>query len=645
MKQFALFPIALALLLALHSPSIAAETNEEHVQIAILVSGAPRQDKEAACARLKRIGTGESVSALSLLLNDETLANPARNALEFILVPQAAQAFIKALDKTSGLQKIGVINSLGNRREIEAVPALSKLLKDPDPAIVSATAAALGKIGSPKAIVALTTALGADSTNRTALSQALLIGAERRLGAGDRSKAKSTFKALAASKDDAIRAAAFTGFLQASGDAALKDILVALEESDHARQEAALRVALKLKNPKTGKALGDLLPKVSPLVQVSLLGVVADRADTAAGPAALSLARSQDFYVRIAALTALGSVGDTSALPILADAALSKNLEEQRAARQSLLDLRGGQVNEAILAQLPGSKPEIQVQLARALAGRGAQSTVPKLLDLARGNSPAAKSAAFSALASLAAPEHLQALVQLVQNAATEESRSEAGEVVRSVCLRFRGDKSFDLGPVLEAACKGETVSRIAFLEICAGLQGDRVLEVLRTSVKDRDTRIQSVARRTLCESQNPALLPDILAIARNATEPNARTLAIRSYARLMSSEETLKLSAPRRAALLEQALATAQRVEEKRLLLAALAAVPAKEALALVTPYFDSADLQTEAALAAIQISAAIKTDHPDSVRAAMSKVISGTTDASRRATAEAILRALEQQ
>src|SRR5437899_6909986 len=91
----------------------AQTANEEQRLIAVLQSGASLAEKDAACARLKLIGTAHCVPELSALLSDEQLSHSARYALEPMQAPEAGQALLDALPKTKGLIKVGLINSLG----------------------------------------------------------------------------------------------------------------------------------------------------------------------------------------------------------------------------------------------------------------------------------------------------------------------------------------------------------------------------------------------------------------------------------------------------------------------------------------------------------------------------------------------------
>jgi len=108
----------------------ADDGTEEAQLIAVLQSAASPREKEAACAQLKRIGTEKSVPALAALLTDENLSHFARYALEPMQAPEAGAALIAALQKTSGSNEVGIINSLAARHEKAAIASLGLLLSD-----------------------------------------------------------------------------------------------------------------------------------------------------------------------------------------------------------------------------------------------------------------------------------------------------------------------------------------------------------------------------------------------------------------------------------------------------------------------------------------------------------------------------------
>ncbi|MHC4325731.1 MAG: HEAT repeat domain-containing protein, partial [Planctomycetota bacterium] len=135
--------------------------------------------------------------------------------MEGIPGPEAGAALRKALAKTSGLTKAGIIDSLGWRRDAESVPLLVPLISDADTAIAKTTASALGRIGGEKAVAALSAAhKNSNPEVRLAAAEALLSCAENRLSAGDKSGAAALYGGLFDSDaPPAIRAAAWRGLV------------------------------------------------------------------------------------------------------------------------------------------------------------------------------------------------------------------------------------------------------------------------------------------------------------------------------------------------------------------------------------------------------------------------------------------------
>jgi HEAT repeat protein len=182
--------------------------------IAALKSDISRDAKDYACRKLAIVGTPASVPTLAGLLADENHSHMARFALERIPAPEAAQALRDALSKVGGNVKIGVISSIGARRDGVAVPALGRLLKDSDASVARAAATALGDIGNVEAAQALKGAKPSAAETRQAVIDAQLTCAEALLSDNNQAGARAIYKSLAGD-DQAklVRLAATRGML------------------------------------------------------------------------------------------------------------------------------------------------------------------------------------------------------------------------------------------------------------------------------------------------------------------------------------------------------------------------------------------------------------------------------------------------
>ena len=179
-------------------------------------AGSSEFQKAKACQRLGELAPKEAVPALAALLDDEHLSVYARYGLEPIPDPSAGDALRAALAKLKGDRLIGVINSIGKRRDAKAIPALAKMMHGPDADIARASAAALGSIGGASSAKELQAALAKTSgMTRMAVADASLVCAERLLAAGQRDQALALYTALSATDiPKPVRLAAMSGIIR-----------------------------------------------------------------------------------------------------------------------------------------------------------------------------------------------------------------------------------------------------------------------------------------------------------------------------------------------------------------------------------------------------------------------------------------------
>ena len=195
-----------------------AATSREAKLIAVLKSDAPPKDKADACRELARIGTKDSVAPLAALLGDEKMSHMARYALEPIPDPAVDSALRDAAMHLKGRPLIGVIGSIGVRRDAKAVDRLAALLKDKDTGVARAAARALGSVGTPVAVRSLEDALGeAPADEQLAIAEGLFRCAEALSDRDERGAAIAIYKRLDDAtmpqrvRDAAARKARFLG--------------------------------------------------------------------------------------------------------------------------------------------------------------------------------------------------------------------------------------------------------------------------------------------------------------------------------------------------------------------------------------------------------------------------------------------------
>lgn len=603
--------------------------------VAILQApGATRDGKEWACRQLRQVGSELSVSALAAFLTDNDVATAARMALQSIPGPKVNEALRGALGKVHGGLQAGVIQTLGARGDRQAVPLLAPLVSDSDPAVAEATLYALGHIGGADALRALQAGQVPESLKRDRW-HAILLCAERLVAEGQATSAATVYQAVYQQAQDAvIKTAALRGIVVSDKTNAAAALAVALK-SEHPRlRAAATKFACELES---GVALRAILAELSALpsdVQVTVLGMVHDKT---ALPTVLSAVQSTDADVRLAALAALGRVGDSASVKLLIGVATSDQAEAQAAARHSLQDLRGPEIDQTLIVTAQQGEAAVRGEAMRALAARGTTSAVPMLLKAAAVDAdPAARAEALNALGALADAGALPALVKLLVESPSDGSRGLTEKAIVATCRRL-ADKTAATAPVLAALPGPSPAVRCSLLGILARVPSAPSLNALRAAATDADSDVQDTAVRGLADWPDVAAMSDLLGLARSAQKPNHKVLALRGIVRLA----TLPKAGPADQLVkqLAEALTLATRVEEKKLVLGALAEVPHVAALDLATGCLSDAELEIEAATTVVKIAKKVQRTNPDVAGAAIKKITDVCKAPAARQLAESAL------
>ena len=175
--------------------------------------------KAIACKKLSIVGGREAIQPMAALLSHPQLACYARFGMEPNPDPSVDDAFRAALPKLKGKLQVGVIHSIGFRKDAKALNAVSKLISDSDPEVAGAAAASVGMIGGLQAGNVLETALkSTDPRVFPVVARACLLCAEG-LMVSNRARALELYTGLSSkSMPEPVRLAALR-ILNAAGPA------------------------------------------------------------------------------------------------------------------------------------------------------------------------------------------------------------------------------------------------------------------------------------------------------------------------------------------------------------------------------------------------------------------------------------------
>lgn len=354
---------------------------------------------QAICNALGVGGSSLAVPVLAkLLARDARCASAALLALERIPGPEATETLLKELQENHDFNQAGIINSLGNRRDAAAVPALTALAQSGNAAAVNA----LGKIGNEAALSVLS-ALTATPDVITAL----LLCAHRLVKEGKTVPVQPVFVTLL---DDASLkkhqlTAALDGLLKTDPETGMQHVWSLLQDEE--RSAVALNVLGGV--PGNEKIAQDILAHFDNLnaaTQTLLVAILGNMAQPVVLPKVLSLAQSQgDGQRKEAAIIALGQIpGNESSLSFLCEEACRPDSPLQKQAHQALVTTPGVEAEHILVQSIAGTKGEARIEYIKAARDRYLEVACPALLDAARDADESVQNAAFAALQTLAGP-------------------------------------------------------------------------------------------------------------------------------------------------------------------------------------------------------------------------------------------------
>ncbi|MCX6908880.1 MAG: HEAT repeat domain-containing protein [Verrucomicrobia bacterium] len=412
----------------------AAEKQRE--LIAILKSGAPPAEKAIACKRLAIYGTSEAVSVLAPFLADEHLASWARIALQAIPDSAADDALREALGKLHGKLLIGVINTLGVRRDANSVGALSEKLKDSDTDVASAAAAALGRIGGGAAVKTLQPLLaGAPAAVRPAVAEGCILCAEQILAEGKADAAAKLFDAVRSANISKQKTAEATrGAILARGAAGVPLLVEQLRSKDKDCFNIAMRTVRDLPGREVTQALLAEMERVTPERQSYLLLALADRGDAETLDVALKAAKSAPEPQQLIAISVLDRLSNPKSAPALLSIAAGDDSKVAMTARLAVAKMPGAEVETAIVAMLKQPGENARRAAIELIAQRRIMSAIPELLKVAEDSNTAVSGASFKALGELAGIDEVPMLLGALMKAKDTEPAENA---LSAVCARL----------------------------------------------------------------------------------------------------------------------------------------------------------------------------------------------------------------
>jgi HEAT repeat protein len=627
-RNFAIALGLVAVMISVIAARVSAADNKttaEDKLLEVLKSDAPAAQKCNTCRELRTAGTEKSVPVLAGLLTNPEIAHSARIALEAMPYPAAGAALREAARLATGLTRSGILDSLGERRDGEAVPLLASFLEDKDVIIVAAAATALGKVGTPDAANALRAArVKALGDARAKISAALVACANRLLKAGQRDEAAKIYQELSQPGEvRVVRAGALRGMMQTAD---LQKVIESLACDDAAVRAAACGQLPDLSSSDLEKVAAGI-SKMPAGSQIAVLMAIRVRGNNSFAPIVLEAAKSKEESVRIAAVRALATVGDAAALQVLVPLASEKD-QIAETARQSLEAICGPKIDEGIFALMRAEKDSAKrAGWIALMESRRPNGAVAALLGEATHQDPAVSSRAMAALAKLAGPNDVPAMVAAVLKAEKGPQRDSAEKAIMLVSQQVQ-DAEKRAEPVIGVLRTASAADRIELLPLLGRIGGAAAKQTIQDAIASSDAALHEAGVRAICNWPDASVADQLLKLSQTAKVDMHRLWALRAFIRVIALPG--KTPDAEKLAMLKQAVQLAGRDEERGLVLERLSAVRTVESLRFLLPYLDQPALAQQACKSVTELARHKELREPNKKEfsTALEKVIKISTD-----------------
>jgi HEAT repeat protein len=527
---------------------------------------------------LTQNGTEKAVPELKKLLVYEELNTAARTAL--INIGDAGVAALReSLESLQGKNLAGVIESLASVRNAESETQLIKLTENSDPVIVKSAILALGKIASENAVKKLKTIL---SNNNSPFQQdaatAILCAAEQLLANNNSNNnadnnnsvnsAIEIFKELQKHPEfPAVWIAATQTYVLQDETNGLPILTALLTSDDETAFKTVCNIAVKMKSPQISKLILDNLQRFSGYKKSVLIEILGVRKEQSAVPELIKSATSEDAVVKIAAIKALGKIGDMRSIDTIFVAISSSDKTVADAGKESLAMLQGTEFNTVMIKNLDSNNKIFRLAALRVIEERRITEAVGKIRQLFNDSDIDVKVAAYRAFSQIiiATPADLEFLIDLFQKSGSisEAEKSGLQEALTTVCRKIPArDESVTV--IEKFKNTGDTKNKQFLIDLLYLIGNLKACEAIVDFAKSTENEIADHATMLLGKWGSPEAAPFLIDLAENHPVEKYKIRMLSGYLRIIRQ---FGLPLEQKFAMIQKAETIAKRdIDKKRI-------------------------------------------------------------------------------
>lgn len=543
--------------------------------------------KEFAANQLYRLCDGDTVSAFrKLLLRSDTSAL-ARRGLELITHPNAETALLETLDQSKGSIMVGIVESLGNKRDPAAINALRRTAKAGNAEVCRAALVALGKIPDP----AVKNALQWCRTNLTRPMRPHATDAYIQAGwtcieFEDFATAIDIFDSLLIEVEPIeIRAQGLRGLIRAERDNAVPIIIEAMTSEETALQAVGAEEAERVPGRKATEAFMAAFPDLVPENQAILLHAFAKRGDDAVLTTVTLATKSRHAVVRQAAIEVLRSFNHPEVLQPLLKVAATGTPEERRIAHESILQLSDPRIDDALVKAANSADNAVRFAAVTAMGDRNATAGIPILLRIAERDVRPIRLEALTSLGVIASVEELAFMVDMMLDDWSLEDQEHIARSIAAIGIRAPSGaaRTEALSKALGASSTPDA-SRIVLINALEQLADDTGLPAIE-AVARKQGGAQQRAVEVLVAWKSDAPIDALERVASGTRDPQLRAVAFNAFMeKLQQGADNRPVEATVK--YYQRAVRIAETPDEKRRVISGVSTIDHPDAIKILDRY-----------------------------------------------------------
>jgi hypothetical protein len=300
---------------------------------------------------------------------------------------------------------------------------------------------------------------------------------------------------------------------------------------------------------------------------------------------------------------------------------------EQAAARRSLIEFPGGNVSQALAADLLSESPSAKGALVEVLATRRASEQSPALLAAIVDDNARVRRAAMAALGQIGRPEQIAPMLAGVLKARKGYERDAAEKNVALVCERI--DNPDQRGALLiEALNTVDQSQRDQLLSLLGRVGGKKLIDFVAAIARGNDSTRRQLGIDALSKWPDASVADTLLEIATQASDPAECSQAFRGYVKVSAARDGR--TDKERLDRLKQAMKIAKTPEDVTLVINRVRTAYDVESVRFVLPYIDQPDFAQIACESIVEIAHHREVRDPNKaeVDKALDKVIATSKD-----------------